>query len=83
MIIGYYNNKYKVGSLIFLRAGFRRIFNIRIKFFDTIRADTVTEFRFRMLFDIQLDLFPVSLIIPYLFTGCTDRQEYPEQINFV
>jgi len=37
-----------------------------IKFFHTIRANAVGEFRFGMVADVDFNLVPIALVIPYL-----------------
>lgn len=48
---------------------------IRIQFPGAVGTDTMTEFRLRMVSDIELYLIPVSLVVPDLFTRGTDGQE--------
>jgi len=47
---------------------------VRIEFFHAFRTDPVTEFGLGMVANINLDLIPVPLIIPYFFTGAANRQ---------
>jgi len=41
---------------------------IGIIFFGASLVKPMTEFSFRMLFDVRLDLIPVSSVISHLFT---------------
>jgi len=40
----------------------------------TLRADTMEEFRFRMVSYVHLNLFPIAFIVAYFFTGSTNGE---------
>ena len=42
---------------------------------ETIRADAMAEFGFRMFPDVGLDLIPVSFVVTDFFTRCADWKE--------
>src|SRR5207237_2725063 len=49
-------------------------FEVGIKAGDAIWAKAVGKFGVRMLFDISFHLLPVTIIVPNLFAGSTNRQ---------
>lgn len=55
---------------------FSSLFKIfRVQFSYAFGTDTVAELRFRMFSDINLNLFPVPLVVAYLLAGSANRQQ--------
>lgn len=46
-----------------------------IEFLETVGAYAMGKVSLRMISDIQLNLLPVTFVVPYLLAGCADREQ--------
>ena len=57
--------------------------HIRKIVFSTVLANTMAEFRIRMVLNVCLDLIPVSFVIPIFFRMGTNREQSTELFNLL
>jgi hypothetical protein len=50
---------------------------------DAFRANAVAEFGMGMFMEIGFELFPIALVIPYLFAVGTDGDDSPQGFDFI
>lgn len=54
---------------------------LRIQFFCTFRTNNVTKFCLRVVSDIDIYLFPVTVIIAYFLTRRANRQHVSQGLD--
>jgi hypothetical protein len=64
------------------RAALSLSHEIRVEPPDAIRTNAVREIRLRVFAHIGFNLIPISVIVPDLLAGSTDRQEATQHLDF-